>query len=92
MGTVFVLGAGFSKTCGIALDMEMLDALNPLLKNLGDKSGVQSTYIDELLDQNYPGHKKIGFEVFMSTISALKFSPEYLKIQPNKFQEAEKEI
>ena len=27
MGTVYILGAGFSKTCGVATDAEMLDEL-----------------------------------------------------------------
>lgn len=92
MTTIYVLGAGFSKTCGIATDLEMLDALNPLLEKTENKNGVENTYIEALLDQNYPGPEKIGFEVFMSTISALKYSPEYLKIEPNKFLEAEQEI
>ncbi len=32
MGAIYVLGAGFSKTCDIATDGEMLGELEPLLR------------------------------------------------------------
>lgn len=92
MGNVYVLGAGFSKTCGIATDMEMLDSLNPLLEKTPNKDGTITTYIESLLQQNFPGNSKIGFESFMSTLSALKYLPEFMKLRPNIFAQAEKRI
>ena len=94
MGTVYILGAGFSKTCGIAIDLEMLDSLNPLLKR--DKqakdAGAPKTTIEYLREQNFFNQQEVGFELFMSTLSALKFLPEFLENDSNIFQEEEQEI
>jgi hypothetical protein len=92
MGIVYVLGAGFSKTCGIAVDIEMLDSLNPLLTRSPDKGGSSTTCIDRFIDQNFRGQQHVGFEEFMSTISALKFLPEFAQVEPNVFEDAEREI
>ena len=92
MGNVYVLGAGFSKTCDIATDYEMLDALNPLLAATKDKSGVVDTCIDSLRKQNFPKQKILSFEAFMSTLSALKVLPEFIGTEPNVFTSEEKEI
>lgn len=92
MGNVYVLGAGFSKTCDIATDYEMLDALNPLLAATKDKSGVVDTCIDSLRKQNFPKQKILSFEAFMSTLSALKVLPEFIGTEPNVFASEEKEI
>lgn len=37
MGAIYVVGAGVSKTCDIATDLEMLDKLNPLLEHTPSK-------------------------------------------------------
>lgn len=92
MGTIYVLGAGFSKTCGIALDTEMLDRLNPYLDRESRKGGSGMTAIDYVKSQNFPGEGVVGFEIFMSTLSALKFLPEFAGIKPNVFQDSEQEI
>ena len=93
MGTVYVLGAGFSRTCGIATDLEMLDALNPMLEaTVGKASGDPRTTIDYLREQNFSNTSKVSFELFMSTLSSLKFSGEYLELDRNIFREEEREI
>lgn len=91
-GTIYVLGAGFSRTCGIATDYEMLSALNPLLKRTLNKDGTRNTYIEAIREQNFSRQKSIGFENFMSAISALKYLPEFLGPGKNVFQDAEREI
>lgn len=93
MGTVYILGAGFSRTCNIATDIEMLDSLNLLLKPTVGKGGQnQRTTIEHLREQNFRNQQKVGFELFMSTLSSLKFSAEYLGSEKNIFREEEKEI
>ena len=93
MGTVFILGAGFSKTCGIATDMEMLDTLNRLLTPTVEKvGGPPRTTIEHLREQNFLNQREVSFELFMSTLSSLKFSAEYLGPGRNVFREEEKEI
>jgi len=92
LAAVYVLGAGFSRTCGIATDAEMLDALNPLLPRAATKRATFPTSIEAVKDQNFPEGKPVGFELFMSTIAALKFTPEFLNVRPNIFRQAEREI
>jgi hypothetical protein len=94
MGTVYVLGAGFSKTCDIATDLEMLDSLNPLLDRTRQQEdlGNPRTSIDHLREQNFHNQPKVGFELFMSTLSASKFLPYCLEADTNIFREEEKEI
>lgn len=93
MGTIYILGAGFSKTCGIATDIEMLDSLNRLLKPTVGKGGrISRTTIENLREQNFLDQQEVGFELFMSTLSSLKFSAEYLGSGKNVFREAEREI
>ena len=54
MGTVYILGAGFSKTCGISTEIEMLDSLNSILKPTESKGGGKAkTTIEYLLEQNF---------------------------------------
>lgn len=93
MGTVYILGAGFSKTCGIATDLEMLDALNPMLEATVEKrGGPPRTTIEYLREQNFFNQREVGFELFMSTLSSLKFSAEYLMPGRNVFREEEREL
>ena len=92
MGQVYVLGAGFSKTCNIATDYEMLDALNRLLPKTKDKSGVVGTCVDALREQNFRDQQSVSFEAFLSTLSALKFIPEFMEVKPNTFAKDELEI
>jgi len=93
MGTVYILGAGFSKTCGIATDLEMLDSLNPLLEATAGKGGeAPRTTIEYLREQNFRNQQDVGFELFMSTLSSLKFFSEYLASGRNIFREEEQEI
>lgn len=94
MGTVYILGAGFSKTCGIATDLEMLDALNFLLKPTPQPKdpGNSKTTIEYLREQNFHSQPNAGFELFMSTLSSLKFSSEYLESGRNIFREEEQEL
>ena len=63
MGQVYVLGAGFSKTCDIATDYEMLDVLNQLLPKTKDKSGTIGTCIDALREQNVREQHGVSFEI-----------------------------
>lgn len=92
MGTVYILGAGFSKTCGIATDLEMLDSLNPMLESTdGKRGGVPRTTIEYLREQNFHNQREVGFELFMSTLSSLKFFEDWG--QPGTvFREEEKEL
>jgi hypothetical protein len=92
MATIYIIGAGFSKTCGIATDAEMLDALNPLLPRETPKIGPSITAIESVLDQNFRGQENVPFELFMSTVSALKFTSEFLGGGRNIFEEDEKEV
>lgn len=93
MGTVYVLGAGFSKTCGIATDAQMLDALNPLLAAEEPRiGGTPKTAIESLREQVFPHQSQVSFELFMSTLSSLKFTGDYLKTGRNIFREEEREV
>ena len=94
MGTVYIIGAGFSKTCGIATDLEMLDTLNPLLKREPQKGGgTPRTTIEHLRHQNFRGQTEVSFELFMSTLSALKFLPDALGPRgKNVFRSGEREV
>ena len=93
MGTVYILGAGFSKTCGIATDMEILDALNPLLKATTDNAGGPArTTIENLREQNFRKQAKVSFELFMSTLSSSKFLRSSLGPGRNAFRDGEREI
>ncbi|MHB8623876.1 MAG: hypothetical protein ACYC9J_13955 [Sulfuricaulis sp.] len=93
MSTVYILGAGFSKTCGIATDLEMLDSLNPMLTATIEKTGgPPRTTIEYLREQSFLNQREVGFELFMSTLSSLKFSAEYLGPGKNVFREEEKEL
>lgn len=69
-GTVYILGAGFSKTCNISTDLEMLGALNPRLKTESAEDPRKT--IDFLLEQSFHCETKVGFEYFMSTLYAEK--------------------
>ncbi len=95
MGTVYILGAGFSKTCGIATDMEMLDALNPTLRRTPQPKDIgrePRTTIEHFREQNFRDQRNVSFELFMSTLSSLKFFPDSLGSERNVFREGEKEI
>jgi hypothetical protein len=93
MATVYVLGAGFSKTCDIATDLEMLDALDPLLEATEQKGGGQPrTTIEHLREQNFLNRSGIGFEEFMSTLSSLKFLGDSLESGKNMFRQQEREL
>lgn len=89
MGTIYVIGAGFSRTCEIATDYEMLDALNPLLNQVKTETGTVQTFIEAVKEQNFQGREKVGLEEFMSTVSALKFMPEFMELEPNTFARGE---
>ncbi|MBI4204737.1 MAG: hypothetical protein HY527_06900 [Betaproteobacteria bacterium] len=93
MGTIYVLGAGFSKTCHIATDAEMLGALNPLLKATPQKNGgPPRTTIEHLTEQNFLNRDGIGFELFMSNLSSLKFLGDCWDGKRNVFREEEREL
>lgn len=93
MGTLYVLGAGFSKTCNIATDLEMLHALNPFLKATDQKNGgAARTTIEHLREQNFLNRRDIGFEEFMSTLSSLKFLGDSLESGANIFRREEREL
>lgn len=93
MGIVYILGAGFSKTCGIATDLEMLDSLNSMLKATAEESrGAPKTTIEHLREQNFRYQRKVSFEQFMSTLSSAKFLNEFMESDRNIFREAEQEI
>ena len=93
MGTVYILGAGFSKTCGIATDLEMLDSLNPMLEATETKGGgAPRTTIEYLREQNFHNQQKVGFELFMSTLSSVKFIVECMGPGRNVAQEEEQEL
>lgn len=78
--TIYILGAGFSATCGIATDANMLEALNPLMDDTPPPKApnTHGTDIDYLRNQLFPGRKEIGFEAFMSILSGQSFLPECL--------------
>lgn len=78
--TIYILGAGFSATCGIATDANMLEALNPLMDDTPPPKAPNTpgTDIDYLRNQLFPGRKEIGFEAFMSILSGQSFLPECL--------------
>lgn len=94
MGTVYILGAGFSKTCGIATDLEILDSLNPLLKRSKEAKdvGAPKTTIEHLREQNFHNQQEVGFELFMSTLPSVKFLVECMGPGRNVPQEEEQEI
>ena len=86
------LGAGFSRSCGIATDLEMLLALNKRLpREPGKLSSQPRTSIEYILDPAFKG-RNVGFEQFMSTLSGLKFMPYYLKVEKDTFSQIEAEI
>lgn len=93
MGTVYVLGAGFSKTRNIATDLELLDALNPFLNATDQKDGgTPRTTIEHLREQNFLNRREVGFEEFMSTLSSLKFLGDSLESGRNIFRQEEREL
>lgn len=92
MGIVYVLGAGFSKTCGIATDGEMLDELEPLLKPEAVKPWGETTAIKSIKEQVFEHQPNVGFETFMTTLSSLKFMGEYMDKGKNIFREDEQEV
>ena len=93
MGTIYVLGAGLSKTCNIATDAEMLAALDPLLKATPQKDGgPPRTTIEHLTEQNFLDGGGIGFELFMSNLSSLKFLGDCWGGKKNVFREEEREL
>ncbi len=93
MARIYILGAGFSKTCDIATDTEMLNSLRPLLvPAVGKSGGTPRTTIDHLIEQNFSKDHDVGFELFMSTLSSLKFMEEYINTGGNIFREEELEI
>lgn len=69
----------------------MLQTLNGRMQRTQNKDGIRTTPIESLLDQNFEG-KFVGLETFLSTLSALKFMPEYLKLDTNVVKNEEKEI
>jgi hypothetical protein len=92
MGIVYVLGAGFSKTCGIATDGEMLDELEPLLVPEAVKPSGETTAIKSIKEQVFENQPNVGFETFMTTLSSLKFMGEYMSTGRNIFREDENEV
>jgi hypothetical protein len=93
MGTLYVLGAGFFKTCNIATDLEMLHALNPFLKPTEPKGGgAPRTTIDYVRQQNFPHRSAVGFEEFMSTLSAVKFLSDSVDSGKNIARQEEREL
>jgi hypothetical protein len=78
--TIYILGAGFSATCEIATDANMLEALNPFMDNTPPPKAPNTpgTDIDYLRNQLFPGRKEIGFEAFMSILNGQSFLPECL--------------
>ncbi len=100
MGSIFVVGAGLSKTCGIATDLEMLDQLNPLLRRTPSKEDIAfrvaperwKTTIESLREQLFHYRAGVGFELFMSTLWAAKYSAYYLELDRNIFREEEREL
>lgn len=77
---IYILGAGFSATCEIATDANMLDALNPLMDSTPPPKAPNSagTGIDFLRDQLFFGKNEIGFESFMSVLNSQSFLSECL--------------
>lgn len=92
MSTVYILGAGFSRTCGIATDAEMLSELDPLLKLHSIKPWGKTTAIRSIREQMFRREREVGFEKFMTTLSSLKFMGDYLDNSENIFRESEKEV
>ena len=92
MGTVYILGAGFSKTCGIAADADMLNELEPLLKPEAVKPWGETTAIKSLREQVFERQPDVGFEAFMTMLSSLKFMGDYMDKSKNIFREDEQEI
>lgn len=92
--TIYILGAGFSASCGIATDISMLEALNPLLDNKApDKSpNTPGTVIDYLRDQLFFNQNEIGFETFMSALNGQSFLARCIDSQNDIFEREEEEI
>ncbi len=91
---IYILGAGFSATCEIATDANMLDALNPLMDRTPPPKAHNSpgTDIDSLRNQLF-GKKEIGFETFMSALNSQPFLSECLDPGgKNIFEEQEEKI
>src|SRR5258708_22352916 len=89
--TIYVLGAGFSKSCRVATDAEMLRVLDDQMRATPKKDGTVTTDIQSLLNQNFEG-VYVGFEHFMSTLAGLKYLPEFMKIDQNIFRQQEKAV
>jgi hypothetical protein len=71
----------------------MLGALQPKLKSTPAKSGTSRTSIEHFLEQNFrEASSGIGFELFMSTLSAQKFLSDSLDRGKNIFRNEEREI
>lgn len=92
---IYILGAGFSASCGIATDANMLDELNPLLDNTPPPKSpnLPGTYVDFIRNQLFFGKRDIGFEAFMSALNSQTFLSN--AINPNGqdvFHDAEEEI
>jgi hypothetical protein len=93
--TIYILGAGFSATCGIATDANMLEELNPLLDDTPPLKlpNLLGTSVDHLREQLFFGQNKIGFETFMSALNSQSFLSECVNsTPPNLFEQAEEEI
>lgn len=91
MRTIYVLGAGFLKSCAVATDAEMLKVLDDQMHATPNKDGTVTTVIQSLLHQNFEGNY-VGFEHFMSTLAGLKFLPEFMRIDQNIFRKEEKAV
>lgn len=92
---IYILGAGFSASCGIATDANMLEALNPLLDDTPPPKSpsTSGTYVDYIRRQMFFDRAGVGFETFMSALNSQTFLSE--AINPNGqniFQNAEEEI
>ncbi len=92
--TIYILGAGFSATCGIATDASMLDALNPLLDNTPPPKAPSTpgTCIDFLRNQLFFNQKNIGFETFMSVLNGQSFLAKCISSDNDIFEKEEDEI
>ena len=63
-----------------------------LKPTLGKGGGEPKTSIDYLREQNFRDEKKVGFELFMSTLPSIKFLVECMGLGRNIPQEMEQEI
>lgn len=92
--TIYILGAGFSASCEIATDREMLDELNNFLDNTppAKSSGERKTSIDYLRDQLFHNQQDYGFETFMSVLNGQSFLAKCLDPDNKIFEEEEEKI